>query len=505
MDAINLDDNSVLSADDLTAIQIAQDVYAQGFSSSLLPDGTQGIKYNVNGSDNHVLAGMDAAAHGGRMSLAKYMAAVHDSAEAWGAAFDGHARNRQALEDAAFREVNYEGVENIFGGNYSKNDAEREIKHEISRIFDRMFIPGTDEKTNNLEKLVPMEDINRIVNSVDTGSMSAFGRLKGLYTEKDKEWEVSKDEARASADLFNLWEGKRYDTEGKLTKVAGWKEQFLKETGKDKNESFYDNAPEFALWAREKVFSGADAYQAAFRLGAKEEILTRLIRANAHGELSQAEELEVIYAVTHGKDGGRQDVAWDDPKKWPSHITPEDIDRLELIHKGAYREAYRDEEEREAVLKGVRDVRDQGAQEAEELGLTAAAKKAAEKKAKKEAERKAKEEEMKKSNLVTKYGVRQWSADADLREEPMASVEKSQYESIKKELLFQPGDKLYVHIQKGNKKYTFPVKAYYTSDKGNTTINLSPSAVLQMKGARAKKAETEGNDNIRFYVERAKR
>lgn len=504
MDEINLDDNSVLSEDDLTDVQIAQDVYAQGFSSSLLPDGTQGIKYNMNGSDNHVLAGMDAAAHGGRMSLAKYMAAVHDSAEAWGAAFDGHARNRQVLEDAAFREVYYEGVENLFGGD--KNRAEREIKHNIAKVFDRMFIPGTDEKTNNLEKLVPMEDINRIVNSVDTGSMSAFGRLKGLYTEEDKEWKISADDARASADLFNLWEGKRYDTEGKLTKVAGWKEQFLKETGKDANGNFYDNAKDFALWAREKIYSGADAYQAAFRLGAKEEILTRLIRANAHGELTQAEELEIAYAVAYGKDGGRKDVAWDDPQKWASHITQEDIDRLELMRKGAYREAYRDEEERGAVLDRVRDVRREGEREAEELGLTAASKKAKEKKEKEEAEKKAKEEEKKKSDLVTKYGMGRWLADDGLKgNEPMAAITDGQMEKIKKELLWQPGDKIFVHIQRGNKKFVFPVKATYKEDEEKSLVTLSPEAAIQMKGARAKKAETEGNDNIRFYVERAKR
>lgn len=501
---INLDDETLLSEDDLTDVRIAQDVYANGFTVAPMQDGTQGVKYNVNGSDNHVLAGMDAAAHGGRMSLAKYMAAVHDSAEAWGAAFDGHARNRQVLEDAAFREVYYEGVENLFGGD--KNRAEREIKHNIAKVFDRMFIPGTDEKTNNLEKLVPMEDINRIVNSVDTGSMSAFGRLRGIFTAEDKDkWKVDKQAARASADLYNLWEGKRYDTEGKLTQAPAWKEQYFKETGKDANGNFYDNAKDFALWAREKIYSGAEAYQAAFRLGAKEEILTRLIRANAHGELTQAEELEIAYAVAYGKDGGRKDVAWDDPQKWASHITQEDIDRLELMRKGAYREAYRDEEERGAVLDRVRDVRQEGEREAEELGLTAASKKAKEKKEKEEAEKKAKEEEMKKSNLVTKYGMGQWVADADLGNEPIASVEKTKYEAIKKELLFQPGDKLYVHIQKGSKKYTFPVKAFYTSDKGETSLGLSPAAALQMKGARAKKAETEGNDNIRFYVERAKR
>ena len=114
-------------------------------------------------------------------------------------------------------------------------------------------------------------------------------------------------------------------------------------------------------------------------------------------------------------------------------------------------------------------------------------------------------EERKNMDLMTKWVMGQWVANAELGEEPVASVEKTQYEAIKKELLFQPGDKLYVHIQKGNKKYTFPVKTFYTSDKGETSLGLSPAAALQMKGARAKKAETEGNDNIRFYVERAKR
>ena len=114
-------------------------------------------------------------------------------------------------------------------------------------------------------------------------------------------------------------------------------------------------------------------------------------------------------------------------------------------------------------------------------------------------------EERKNVDLMTKWVMGQWVVDADLGEEPIASVEKTKYEAIKKELLFQPGDKLYVHIQKGNKKFTFPVKAFYTSDKGETSLGLSPAAALQMKGARAKKAETEGNDNIRFYVERAKR
>ena len=114
-------------------------------------------------------------------------------------------------------------------------------------------------------------------------------------------------------------------------------------------------------------------------------------------------------------------------------------------------------------------------------------------------------EERKNVDLMTKWVMGRWSADADLGEEPIASIEEKQLQAIKKELLFQPGDKLYVHIQKGSKKFTFPVKMSYTSDKGDTNINLSPAAVLQMKGARAKKAETEGNDNIRFYVERAKR
>ena len=114
-------------------------------------------------------------------------------------------------------------------------------------------------------------------------------------------------------------------------------------------------------------------------------------------------------------------------------------------------------------------------------------------------------EERKNVDLMTKWVMGQWSGNASLGEEAIAAVEEKQLQAIKKELLFQPGDKLYVHIQKGNKKFTFPVKASYKSDEGDTSVNLSPAACLQMKGARAKKAETEGNDNIRFYVERAKR
>ena len=114
-------------------------------------------------------------------------------------------------------------------------------------------------------------------------------------------------------------------------------------------------------------------------------------------------------------------------------------------------------------------------------------------------------EERKNVDLMTKWVMGQWRTDAALGNEPVAALTEAQIKAIKKELLAQPGDALYVHIQKGNKRFSFPVKKVNLNTKEKSHVILSPGAALQMKGARAKKAETEGNDNIRFYVERAKR
>ena len=112
----------------------------------------------------------------------------------------------------------------------------------------------------------------------------------------------------------------------------------------------------------------------------------------------------------------------------------------------------------------------------------------------------------KKRGFNDKVGMGRWIADDGLKgNEPMAAITDGQMEKVKKELLWQHGDKIFVHIQRGNKKFMFPVKATYKEDEEKSLVTLSPEAAIQMKGARAKKAETEGNDNIRFYVERAKR
>ena len=114
-------------------------------------------------------------------------------------------------------------------------------------------------------------------------------------------------------------------------------------------------------------------------------------------------------------------------------------------------------------------------------------------------------EERKNMDLMTKYGVGRWITDGDLGNEAIAMVSEKQLQAIKKELLYQSGDEIYVHVQRGNKKFSFPLKFTYKSDKELAHVILSPGACLQMKNARAKKADTEGNDNIRFYIQRKKR
>lgn len=491
----------VLTQSDKEDILAAQVANANRYRGVLQEDGSTKFEYNQGGGLNYVVAAQAANANGGVMDHDKFLAAARETAQAYASAFDG--TNREELCDRAFNEMWYDGCESMFSGDGEERakKAQSELMNVITDTMNRCLVSEGDVKT------VHMKAIDATIKAYNPAKNSAYARIMKLYKPGNEQGTVVIDEdaARHSNDLFNLWEGKRY--ERMHGDVKGKAEPMMKQYWADthpgeempKDIRFYDHAREFAQWLYDtKGADGMDAevekYRQYFAAAVKERILKRLMAERASNkDLNYDAEFRIV----------REEL---ENKNWNAHLTQDDVNRALTERMGEYRIFAPDGMEK--ALEKPRELVRKGKEEADALGLSKEGKKRL------EAEAKAKAEEEKLRNTsfyaasngkmpTAQRQARAWMGHSALDQlDTGAVINEALAARLKKELRWQDGDTIVLKITKGSKTWQIPVK--YTADFKGDTVYLSAKDVVRMKGTRDKTIKTEGQDQITFGIIRAK-
>ena len=492
----------VLTQSDQEDILAAQVANANRYRGVLQEDGSTKFEYNQGGGLNYVVAAQAANANGGVMDHDKFLAAARETAQAYASAFDG--TNRDELCDRAFNEMWYDGCESMFSGDGEERakKAQSELMNVITDTMNRCLVSEGDVKT------VHMSAIDATIKAYNPARNSAYARIMKLYKPGNVQGTVVIDEeaARHSNDLFNLWEGKRYDrmhgdvrVEADPMKKLYWADTHPGEK-MPQDLKYFDHAREFAQWLYDtKGADGLDAevekYRQYFAAAVKERILKRLMAERAKNkDLNYDGEFRIV----------REEL---ENKNWNAHLTQDDVNRALTDRMGEYRIFAPDGMEK--ALEKPRELVRKGKEEADALGLSKEGKKRL------EAEAKAKAEEEKLRNTsfyaasngkmpTAQRQARKWGLHPDIDKEygKGAVISTNLVKKLKKELRWQEGDEIVLKIAKGSKIWQIPVVD--TTDQDDGYIYISTQDAINMKSTRDKKLQCEGQDQITFGIIRAK-
>lgn len=480
-------------------------------------DGSRGLDFNPNAVPE-VVAFAGAVNEGQPPDRNKYLAAVDAVGLAWSADADGY--NNDSLVEMALNEVWFDGAEEMFGPDVTKEQARGLVKDRLLEGMRRTHaFAGADKDADTLL----MDDIVKSIDAAgwqrDMSRFSSDARLLRKYTKnEDKEYEFSG--AESDADLYNRFMGRGWQN-GKRVDAKKWREQWWDETqeGEERpkdeagwNEVFRDNASGFAAWYREHAVQEAENYSARYRLAARSEVLRRLGDARARGEkLTYSQQRAVVLAVLESKGGGDKDSPYDDAWHWPSVLTEEDVARAE--------------ERRMAGLRGrMEDFLGRAAEARQEIaGMRegAVAKREAAALAKvQEAERKQKEkvsaaEQVKEAKALehrrkvgTDKVVTGWGYDdQDNWDEPEGvRISESRLAEVRKQLGWEEGDGLYVVLKvRDRAALMFPVVGDYEGEDLGVALNARAQEVVTKRGKRGRADfDAEGDGEVVFKIEKKK-
>lgn len=525
MDEQRLDDGADVrdqfSAQQLDEVQGDQLAVNGGLGVEQLPDGSTVLHCNPNGSDEQALFVADANRNGGRMSRERYLALVHQVAQAYSAEYDGS--NAEVLMGRALNEVWFRGAQGMWGPDAKESDAKDALKDEIRYVFDRTFITDGDKATLS-------EIDGAIERRVAASGLGAHGRLLRRYAKgKTGQVEISAaalKDASLRADLYNVFAGVRYDTSGRRLPDAEamgrlwWAETHPGEEVPETVPWTDANAQAFSRWYYPRVQQEAEDYQKAFSICAREEILRRLARARSENrELDYNQELAIVDAVLYGRDGGG-DGSWDDPHRFKSYLTADDIAQARVLRR---REIASRREGR--LLDGaLAEVRREIAGEREGLAAAAEAqaRAAAEKKAKQEAESARKKEEERKVKQEAEARARRiasgesdrvqagWAYDGrdDDAEPSGCRISRERLKALTQELDIREGDVLVAHVKVGGRYVQLPVlNTYRPKDGKDKGVFLNARALLDVNGGSRRRVQyTEAaSTDMKFSVIRAEK
>lgn len=499
------------------AVAMNQSVLAGQMGFVQRADGSRGLDFNPN-AEPEVVAFAGAVNEGQPMDRNKYLAAVDAVGLAWSADADGF--NHDSLVEMALNEVWFDGAEEMFGPDVTKEQGRGLVK---DRLLEGMQRTHAFAKASGDADTLLMDDIVKSIDAAgwqrDMSRFSSDARLLRKYTKnEDKEYEFSG--AEADVDLYNRFMGRGWQN-GKAVDAKKWREQWWDETQegeeipKDEagwNEVFRDNASGFAAWYREHAAQEAENYSARYRIAARSEILRRLGDARARGEkLSYSQQRAVVLAVLESRDGGDKESPYDDAWHWPSVLTEEDVARAEQRRVDAI--AGRREEYKTRAAEARQDVAGmRAAAVAKKEAATLAKKEEAErKKAEKEAaaeqEKAAKALEMLRKNGTAKV-ISGWGYDdQDNWDEPEGvRISESRLAEVRKQLGWEEGDGLYVVLKvRDRAALMFPVVGDYEGEDLGVALNARAQEVVTKRGKRGRADfDAEGDGEVVFKIEKKK-
>lgn len=507
----------------ITEVAMNQSVHA-GKMGYVQRNGRSWLDFNPN-AEPEVVAFAGEVNEGQPMDRNKYLAAVDAVGLAWSADADGF--NHDSLVEMALNEVWFDGAEEMFGPDVTKEQARGLVK---DRLLEGMLRTHAFAKASGDADTLLMDDIVKSIDAAgwqrDMSRFSSDARLLRKYTKnEDKEYEFSG--AEADADLYNRFMGRGWQN-GKRVDAKKWREQWWDETQegeeipKDEagwNEVFRDNASGFAAWYREHAVQEAENYSARYRIAARSEVLRRLGDARARGrKLSYSQQRAVVLAVLESRDGGDKGSPYDDAWHWPSVLTEEDVARAEERRMDAI--AGRREEYKTRAAEARQDVAGmRAAAVAKKEAATLAKKEEAERKKeekeaaklaekqKKEAaaeqEKAAKALEMLRKNGTAKV-ISGWGYDGRGKyDEPEACrVHEAKLAEVRKQLNVGDDEAVYVQLKvRGKSAILLPVVADYGGEDYGVMLNARAQSLLTKSGKKGQwDPDAEGDGEVVFKV-----
>lgn len=486
-------------------------------------NGKSWLDFNPN-AGSEVVAFAGAVNEGQPMDKNKYLAAVDSIALDWSADADGY--NYDSLVDSAVNEVWFDGAEEMFGPDVTREQARGLVKNRVEEVMMRTY---AFEPADKDYAMVRMNDIMKSIEAARMQRSSSNARLLKKYTKNgDKGYELSG--AESNFDLYNRFMGRGWQN-GKRFDSKKWREQWWDEThaGKERPKDedgwqkvFADDAGDFAAWYHEHAVQEDKNYATRYRIAARSEILRRLGDARARGvNLSESQQNAVILSVLDSVDGGDAspyDNAW----HWPSVLTEEDVTRAEQRRMDAIAGRRNEYAARIKTARGeVAGMRASAVAKKEAAALAKeqeAERKKEEKEAAKLAEKQKKEAaaEQEKAaralELLRKSGtpkaISSWGYDGrGKNDEPEACrVHESQLAAVRKQLNVGEDEAVYVQLKvRGKAAILLPVVADYGGDDYGVMLNARAQSLLTKSGKKGRwDPDAEGDGEVVFKVGKKK-
>lgn len=496
----------------ITEVAMNQSVHTGKIGFVQRADGSRGLDFNPNAVPE-VVAFAGAVNEGQPMDRNKYLAAVDAVGLSWSADADGY--NNDSLVEMALNEVWFDGAEEMFGPDVTKEQGRGLVK---DRLLEGMQRTHAFAKASGDADTLLMNDIVQSIDAAgwkrDLSRFSSDARLAKRY--KSENGKMSVKGAEKDVDLYNRFMGRGWQN-GNAVEAKKWREEWWQEVKGDepmpKDEAgwqkvFADDAGDFAVWYSKHAEQESENYRMRYQLAARSEIMRRLSDARARGEkLSYAQQRAVVLAVLNSRDGGDKDSPYDDAWHWPSVLTEEDVARAE--------------ERRMAGLRGrMEDFRGRAAEARHEIAgmrADAVAKKEAaalakeqaaeQKKADKEAAAE-QEKEAKALEKLRKFGtpkvISGWGYDDQENwDEPEGvRISTSRLAEVRKQLNVGEDEAVYVQLKvRGKSAILLPVVGDYEGEDLGVALNARAQSMLTKSGKKGRwDPDAEGDGEVVFKV-----
>lgn len=497
-----------MSKPQITEVAMNQSVL-DGKMGYVQRNGRSWLDFNPN-AGLEVVSFAGAVNEGQPMDRNKYLAAVDSIALDWSADADGY--NYDSLVDSAVNEVWFDGAEEMFGPDVTREQARGVVKNHVEEVMMRTYAFTPADKDY---AMVRMNDIMKSIEAERMRLSSSNTRLLQKYTKNgDKGYELS--DAESNFDLYNRFMGRGWQN-GKRFDSKKWREQWWDETHageeRPKDEAgwqkvFADDAGDFAAWYHEHAVQEDKNYATRYRIAARSEILRRLGDARARGvKLSGSQQEDVILSVLDSVEGRDKTSPYDDAWHWPSVLTEEDVTRAEQRRMDAIAGRRNEYAARIKTARGeVAGMRASAVAKKEAAALDkeqAAEKKKADKEAEAEQEKAARALELLRKSGTPKV-ISSWGYDGrGKNDEPEACrVHESQLAAVRKQLNVGEDEAVYVQLKvRGKAAILLPVVADYGGEDYGIMLNARAQSLLTKSGKKGQwDPDAEGDGEVVFKV-----
>lgn len=495
----------------ITEVAMNQSVHA-GKMGYVQRNGRSWLDFNPN-AEPEVVAFAGAVNEGNPMDKTKYLAAVDAVGLSWSADADGY--NNDSLVEMALNEVWFDGAEEMFGPDVTKEQGRGLVK---DRLLEGMQRTHAFAKASGDADTLLMNDIVQSIDAAgwkrDLSRFSSDARLAKRY--KSENGKMSVKGAEKDVDLYNRFMGRGWQN-GNAVEAKKWREEWWQEVKGDEtmpndeagwNEVFRDKAGDFAVWYSKHAEQESENYRMRYQLAARSEIMRRLSDARARGEkLSYAQQRAVVLAVLNSKDGGDKDSPYDDAWHWPSVLTEEDVARVEERRMAAIAGRRAEYETKAAEARGVVEGMRADAVTKKEAAALAKEQAAEQKKADKEAAAE-QEKEAKALEKLRKFGtpkvISGWGYDDQENwDEPEGvRISTSRLAEVRKQLNVGEDAAVYVQLKvRGKSAILLPVVGDYEGEDLGVALNARAQSLLTKSGKKGQwDPDAEGDGEVVFKV-----